>query len=546
MSAQAIIDGIRANLIGQYTPIQTPFGSRPLVYADYTASGRSLRNIETAITEQVLPYYANTHSESSLCGAQSTALREQARRTIAQAMGCIEQDRVIFCGAGATAAINRLIDMLGLRPPNASWATPHDEAPRPVVFIGPYEHHSNELPWRESVADVVRIPADDRGAIDETALRDALAEYADRPLRIGSFSAASNVTGIISNVTGITALLKEFGALAFWDYAAGGPYLPINMNAPGAPIDAIFLSPHKFVGGPGTPGVLAIKAELAGNPVPATIGGGTVSWVSPRSHHYLKDVERREEAGTPAIVEAIRAGLVFQLKQTVGADQIHRRESALLSRAREALADCEQIEILGPADAQRLSILSLRIHCGSRELHYGFVVALLNDLFGIQARGGCSCAGPYGHELLAIDDETSQRYEASIAGGCAAMRPGWVRLNLNYFVSEAECDYIVAALKLVAEHGWRILPAYQLDPENGSWRYGGRERVLPVELASLLSGEVEVSMSVPEPDFEALLEEGRELLLQKVTVTTPVKRVLMSEANEALRWFALPGDLGEL
>lgn len=539
---------IRDNLVGQYQPIETPFGTRPLVYADYTASGRSLRNIEATILEQVLPYYANTHSETSLCGAQTTALREGARGFIAESLGCDSGDRVIFCGSGATAAINRLVDILGLRRAANPVGTLLPVKERPVVFIGPYEHHSNELPWRESIADVVCIPADQRGQIDTAALEQALLDYADRPLRMGSFSAASNVTGVVSDVLGITTLLKAHGALAFWDYAAGGPYLPIAMNHPDAPIDALFLSPHKFVGGPGTPGVLALKATLAKNPVPAMIGGGTVSWVSPDGHRYLEDVERREEGGTPAIVESIRAGLAVRLKQSVGAAQIHRRESALLARARRELERCESIEILGPDDVERLAILPLRFHHGERELHYGFVVALLNDLFGIQTRGGCSCAGPYGHELLGIDADQSRALESSLIEGCAALRPGWVRLNLNYFIEEQECDYIAAALALVGEHGWRLLPAYELNAATGNWCYRGYKRELPVTVAMLVDGTWGSPAGTTAPDFEALLHEGRERLL---CGSTPEQwrdardQQPLPTAHEALRWFLLPTDISK-
>ncbi len=548
LPVEQTIQQIRDNLIGQYQPIETPFGTRPLVYADYTASGRSLRNIEATIVEQVLPYYANTHSEISLCAAQTTALREAAREIIAEALGCDSRDRVIFCGSGATAAINRLVDMLGLRRSANPVGSVAPAKERPVVFIGPYEHHSNELPWRESIADVVRIPADERGQIDVAALERALLDYAERPLRIGSFSAASNVTGVVSDVVGITTLLKARGALAFWDYAAGGPYLPIAMNHPDAPIDALFLSPHKFVGGPGTPGVLALKAALATNPVPAMIGGGTVSWVSPDGHRYLDDVERREEGGTPAIVESIRAGLAVRLKQSVGAAEIHRRESALLARARRELERCESIEILGPGAGERLAILPLRFHHGDRELHYGFVVALLNDLFGIQARGGCSCAGPYGHELLDIDADRSRALESSLGEGCAAMRPGWVRLNLNYFIEEQECDYITAALALVAEHGWRLLPAYELNAARGSWSYRGYQRRLPVSVAMFGDGTAGGAAAKSPPDFEGLLNEGRERLLGGATPEQwreARDQPSLSEADEALRWFTLATDIEE-
>ena len=312
-----LIQKIRDSIIGDHAPIVTPFGSRPLIYADYTASGRSLCFIEDFIRDAVLPYYANTHSETSFTGAQTTALREQAREIIRQAVNGTHQDKVIFCGSGATSAINKLIDMLNLRlPKNLSdefgldGVIPVDH--RPVVFIGPYEHHSNELPWRESIADTVVIPLDSTGQLDLVALEDALMKYIDRPLRIGSFSAASNVTGLKTDVPRVTSMLKRHGALSFWDYAAAAPYVRIDMNGH-SPLDAVFISPHKFIGGPGTPGVLVVKGRVVSNAVPVTVGGGTVTYVTPEDHHYVANAERREEGGTPGIVESIRAGLVFKL-----------------------------------------------------------------------------------------------------------------------------------------------------------------------------------------------------------------------------------------
>ena len=307
------------------------------------------------------------------------------------------------------------------------------------MFVGPYEHHSNELPWRETIADVVVIGADADGHIDLDDLSAQLARYGGRPLRIGSFSAASNVTGILSDADAIAALLHAHGALSFWDYAAAGPYVPIRAreSAPGAGDrkDAIFLSPHKFIGGPQTPGVLIVSRDLVRNRVPTVPGGGTVAFVDPIGHRYLDDPVAREEGGTPAIVESIRAGLVFALKQAVGTGVIQASEERLWKRALHRWSRNPDIEVLGSPDARRLSIVSLRIRHGDRYLHHNFVVAVLNDLFGIQARGGCSCAGPYGHRLLAIDPARSHAFRAEIGHGCEGIKPGWTRINFNYFIS---------------------------------------------------------------------------------------------------------------
>ncbi|WP_334078918.1 aminotransferase class V-fold PLP-dependent enzyme [Microbulbifer sp. M83] len=536
-----LLERIRTSVIGERLPLSTPFGTRPLVYADYTASGRGLTFIEDAIRNQVLPWYANTHTETSATGRQTTAFREQARAAVRKSVNAGEEHAVIFCGAGATAAVNRLVDCLGLRADHyqrfgaASAEIP--AAQRPVVFIGPYEHHSNDLPWRESVAEVVTIPQGDNGSVDLEALEQALRQYADRPLRIGSFSAASNVTGIRTDVDAVTALLHRHGALSFWDYAAAGPYVQIDMQGDGNSTckDALFLSPHKFVGGPGTPGLLVVRKSLLPAEQPAVPGGGTVSWVGPESHTYLPAGERREEAGTPAIVESVRAGMVFALKDRVGAAEIEAREAQWLDRAFSRWGQNPNIEILGGTGAPRVSIVSMHILRDGKPLHHGFVVALLNDLFGIQVRGGCSCAGPYGHQLLHLTPEQSAALEQLVSEGESILKPGWVRLNFNYFLDQETADYLIEAIEIIAAEGYRLLPYYQYDAAGGVWRYQGEAAEPPLQLEIDSAGT-----DIPAPVTGALdgfLAEAREILRapQGKTCAQPI----LSERAENLRWFNL-------
>ena len=552
-----LVERIRSGIIGDDRAVEGPFGVRRVTYADYTASGRSVDFIEDFIRDEVMPLYANTHTETSITGLQTTRFREDARRTILDALHGTEDDVVIFCGSGATGAVNKLIEILNLRLPadlddryGLSSLIPANE--RPVVFIGPYEHHSNEIPWRETIANVVVIDEDPDGRIDEAHLERELIAYQDRPLKIGSFSAASNVTGIVSNTDSLTALLHRHDALAFWDFAAAAPYVRIAMNPSGegsdplAAKDAIFLSPHKFVGGPGTPGVLMVKRRLVTNRVPTVPGGGTVTYVSADDHSYIADPTIREEGGTPAIIESIRAGLVVKLKTAVGEDAIEELEHSFVTRAIESWSANPRIRVLGNREATRLSIVSFLIEDDGRFLHHNYVVALLNDLFGIQARGGCSCAGPYGHRLLGIDMDHSTRFRDAINSGCEGIKPGWVRVNFNYFISEAVFDYILEAVHLVAESGWKLLPYYRFSVDSGLWRHRDHQigRGLGLDDLSFDSGELEYrsrKLTEPESALARHLEDARGIVAKAETeYGGEVETAVLAEELERLRWFPLP------
>lgn len=535
-----LIERIRSSVIGDDAVLDGPFGPRRMVYADATASGRSLEFVEDFIRDSVLPLYGNTHTEASATGRQTTALREEARGAIHRAVNGREQDVVLFCGSGATGAIDKLIRLLALT-----------AADRPVVFIGPYEHHSNELPWRESVADVVTIGEDADGRIDLDHLVYELRRHADRRVKIGSFSAASNVTGVISDVDEIAITLHKHGARSCWDYAAAGPYLPIDMNAaPARPDgelaykDAVFVSPHKFIGGPGTPGVLVVKRSLLRNEVPSVPGGGTVRFVTPSAHSYHPDPEVREEGGTPGIVESIRAGIAFTLKDAVGTDEISRREHDFARRALRCWDADPNLEILGSSELERLAIVSFAVRHRGSHLHANFVVAVLSDLFGIQARSGCFCAGPYLHRMYAIDELWSARMEAEVAKGNAGAKLAFTRISFNYFISETVFEYIVEAVHMVAREGWRLLPLYRFDPVTGLWHHRTAAPAEPPSLRDVLAGGRRRMRSAPESVLPGQLRAARRIIaaVQAPAAAAVLDDPVLSEEFERIRWFPLPGE----
>lgn len=463
---------LREGLIGENAMIDGPCGRMPLVYADYVASGRALAQVEDFIREEVLPYYANSHTEASYCGAFSTRLREDARDQIHRIVRADDATSVVFAGSGATAGINRLVRLLGIAELVAKGG-------RAVIFTGPYEHHSNILPWRESGAEVVAIPETDNGGPDLVALAEALKDHADVALKIGTFSAASNVTGIVSDTDAVTRVLKRHGALAIWDYAGGAPYLEIDMK-PGTDCakDAVVLSPHKFPGGPGASGILVLRNAIARTDKPTMPGGGTVTFVSPWAHDYSKSLAAREEAGTPNVVGDIRAALVLLIKEALGQEFIDRRHEALKARALSVWSRNTSLELLGNPRAPRLPIFSFRIRDGQgRPVHHQLFTRMLSDFYGIQARGGCACAGPYAHRLLGIEEQQSNALLASIRAGREMEKPGWVRLNFSYLMTDDKADYVIEAVDRLAREALSHAGEYDFDPATARFRHKGLEKL---------------------------------------------------------------------
>lgn len=461
LGAEDLIATLGAGLVGKGHRVTGPFGSHPLLYADYMASGRALMQIERTILDQVLPYYANSHTEASFCGARMTRLRRAARAEIGRACGAGPDHAVIFCGSGATAGLNRLVHLLGLRQAALHGA-------RPLVILGPYEHHSNILPWRESGAEIHVLPEAAAGGPDPVALDAALAGAGagGGRLVVVALSAASNITGHVADVAGLTRRIKQAGALSVWDYAGGGAYLPIAMTpAADAAIDAVVLSPHKFVGGPGASGVMILRRDAVATDRPTWPGGGTVRFVSPRGHDYARTLEAREEAGTPNVLGDIRAGLAFAVKSAVGTDRIAARNARLRERALAAWRREPAIQILGNPQGTCLPVFSFRIADGrGGVLHPQLVSRLLSDVHGVQARGGCACAGPYVHDLLGIDAAQSDTIRAAILAGREIEKPGFTRLNFSYLLDDAEADLIIAGVLDLATRGRSLASHYRPDP----------------------------------------------------------------------------------
>lgn len=454
------VQALRKNLIGEGMTLDGPFGTREIIYADYVASGRALLLIEEFIMAKVLPYYANSHTEASYCGAYMTRLRGAARAEIARLCGATEGFSTVFAGAGATAGINRLVSLLGVTD-----AVQRGE--KPLVLIGPYEHHSNILPWRESGAEIIEIDEDASGGPSLSCLEQALIDAGSDRLVVGAFSLASNVTGIVTDDDKVTRMLKDYGALSVWDCAGGGPYLPLSMRA-GTEYekDAIVVSPHKFIGGPGASGVLIVRNAAVRHQQPTFSGGGTVKFVSPWAHDYSENIAVREEAGTPNVIGDIRAALSFLVKESIGQANMDQRHAELRNRALKVWQDNPNIEILGAPEAGHcLPIFSMQIRDAKRGgfVHQQLFTKLLSDYAGVQARGGCACAGPYAHRLLNIDMQHSEAIRSAILSGAEFEKPGWTRLNFSVLLTNEKADRIINAVDALARNPYPMIDAYRCD-----------------------------------------------------------------------------------
>ena len=459
-----LVDWIRAGLIGEGIEIEGPFGPRKMIYADYIASGRALDQIENFVREKVLPYYANSHTKASYCGAYMTEMREAARAEVARLTSSFAGTSVVFTGSGSTAAINRIVGLLDIKGRLS-------RGEKALILVGPYEHHSNLLPWRESGAEIIEINESNRGGPCLNTLNDMLTKSAGADLIIGAFSAASNVTGIITDVNAVTRLLKSHGALAIWDYGCGAPYLPMDMKVGSKDAkDALVFSPHKFPGGPAASGVMIIRDQIAKLNYPTVPGGGTVNFVSPWGHSYSNRISDREEGGTPNIVGDIRVALVMLIKEALGQDWLISRQNTLRTKAITVWSKNERLEIFGCEMSHALPILSFRVRDGQGGyVHHQLFTRLLSDVEGIQARGGCACAGPYAHRLLRLGRAQSTELENLVKTGQELEKPGWVRLNLSALMTDEKVETIINAVERLSVSAEKYQTSYSVDHSNAQF-----------------------------------------------------------------------------
>lgn len=454
----------RDQIIGIDQTFISPYGEQKLIYTDWTASGRLYRPIEEKMMNKFGPFVANTHTETSTSGAAMTLAYHEARNIIKRHVNANENDVLITEGSGMTGVVNKFQRILGLKvSENLKDHTEIPEDLRPIVFVSHMEHHSNQTSWLETIADVEVVPCNDAGLVCLHKFEACIKKHAHRKLKIASVTSCSNVTGIKTAYHKVAKLIHKYNGLCFVDFACSGPYVDIDMHpeAEDEYLDAIFFSPHKFLGGPGSSGVLIFNKKLYKNMIPDNPGGGTVSYTNPWGEHdYFDDVETREDGGTPAFLQTIRIALSIQLKDQMGTDKIRQREDELNQQLFRTLESIPNVQILAPNHKDRLSIFSFYLE----NVHFNLVVKLLNDRYGIQTRGGCSCAGTYGHFLLNVDQETSHKIKDQILEGCSTEKPGWVRLSLHPTIKDEEVEFICNSLKELCAKIGEWSSDYEYDP----------------------------------------------------------------------------------
>ncbi len=485
----------RQHIIGIDQTFPTPFGEKKMLYADWIASGRLYGPIEKTMLEKVFPFCGNTHTETSITGTLMTNAYHEAKEYIKKQVNANEQDALIFSGSGMTDSINKLQRILGLRIPDA--VSNHivdfkskihlSEQDRPIVFVTHMEHHSNHTSWLETIADVEIINPSLDENIDFNHFEDLLKQYAHRKIKIASITAASNVTGIITPYYTVAEMMHAVGGFCFVDFACSGPYVDIDMHPSddAKQLDAIFISPHKFLGGPGTPGILILNKSLYHNQVPDHSGGGTVSYTTPwKTHEYIQNIEDREDGGTPGFLQGIKAALSFKLKHEMDVKEILHREMTILEQVFRRLKKIDNLHILAAKVEHRIGAISFYID----DMHFNLGVKLLNDYFGIQVRGGCACAGTYGHFLLNIDRKESDRILGLINEGNLFARPGWIRLSIHPTMTDSDVDFILTAIEYLASNFTQMSKDYKYIPHKNIFVHHTFKSNLEVEFVHSLFG----------------------------------------------------------
>lgn len=463
----------RNKIVGIDQKFESAFGIQPIVYADWTASGRLYSDIEDKLKNSFGPFVGNTHTETSITGTSMTIAYKKAKDIIRNHVNANNNDILINTGNGMTGAVNKFQRILGLKV--AENLCKYIEVPediRPIIFITHMEHHSNQTSWLETIARVEVIGATPDGLVDLEDLKRLLEKYKDKPLKIASVSACSNVTGIQPPIHEIAKIMHQNEGLCFADYACSAPYVDIDMHPEeeGAYLDAVMISPHKFLGGPGTSGVLIFNKDLYKNTVPDAPGGGTVSWTNPWGEHkYLDNIEEREDGGTPGFLQTIKTALSINLKEEMGVSNILEREHELVEYIFSQFDPVDNINILAGQHKDRLGVISFYID----EMHYNFGVKVLNDKYGIQVRGGCSCAGTYGHYLLDVTEETSHNITCEINQGDLTHKPGWIRMSIHPTMTNDEIKYICESIVDVANNHKEYIKDYDFDPKTNEFSFKG-------------------------------------------------------------------------
>lgn len=478
LDLEKYFSSFRKDIIGIDQHFETPYGTKKIVYADWTASGRMFQPIESIMSEKIAPFVANTHTETNVTGTSMTLAYKKAKEIIKKHVHASNQDILISSNSGMTGVVNKLQRIIGFKlHENFQNQINLHNMERPIIFVTHMEHHSNQTSWIETIGEVVVISPCSEGKVDLDDFQRLLEKYKDRKVKIAAITSCSNVTGIETPYHKMAAMVHQFGGYCFVDFACSAPYIDINMHPsdPDAYLDAIYFSPHKFLGGPSSSGILIFNQKLYRNRIPDNPGGGTVDWTNPWGEHkFLEEIEAREDGGTPAFLQTIRVALSIQLKELMGVENIIKREHEILGIIWSKLQKFQNLHVLAANHKERLGVISFYID----DLHFNLAVKLLNDRFGIQMRGGCSCAGTYGHYLLEVSHELSNKLTSEISNGILVNKPGWVRMSIHPTMTNDEVHYILASIEQLCLHHNEWSKDYTYYPHSNEYTHHSK---LPTE-----------------------------------------------------------------